>query len=95
MGSDLAMRQMRQEADEAVKAYEETRDRYVCPGLSRSHTDFRLGDGIIKTEYLLGDMINKNKENNPFRYPSVRRSIEKAEPSTSSCEYTSTIKYPC
>jgi hypothetical protein len=52
-----------------------------------SHTDFRLGDGIIKTEYLLGDMINQNKENNPFRYPSVRRSIEKAEPSTSSCEY--------
>jgi hypothetical protein len=29
MGSDLAMRQMRQEADEAVKAYEETRDRCV------------------------------------------------------------------
>jgi hypothetical protein len=55
-----------------------------------SHTHFRLGDGIIKTEYLLGDMINQNKENNPFRYPSVRRSIEKAEPSTSSCEYTFT-----
>jgi hypothetical protein len=29
MGSDLAMRQMRQAADEAVKAYEETRDRCV------------------------------------------------------------------
>lgn len=52
-----------------------------------SQTDYRLGDGIIKTEYLLGDMINQNKENNPFRYPSVRRSIEKAESSTSSCEY--------
>ena len=52
-----------------------------------SLTDLRLGDGIIKTEYLLGDMINQNKENNPFRYPSVRRSIEKAEPSTSSCEF--------
>jgi hypothetical protein len=52
-----------------------------------SPTDFRLGDGIIKTEYLLGDMINQNKENNPFRYPSVRRSIEKAELSTSTCEF--------
>ena len=51
-------------------------------------TDYRLGDGIIKTEYLLGDMINQNKENNPFRYPSVRRSIEKAEPSTSSCKFS-------
>lgn len=48
-------------------------------------TDSRLGDGIVKTEYLLGDMINQNKDNNPFRYPNVRRSIEKAEPST--CTY--------
>jgi len=39
MGSDLAMRQMRQEADEAVKAYEETRDRCV-KSRAKYHGDY-------------------------------------------------------
>lgn len=52
-------------------------------------TDDRLAEGIDATKYLLGDLINQNKESMPFRYPNLLKPIDNG--GSSACKSSQAI----